>query len=136
MHIIVLYNVHVIKLTLTPIFVTLALLSVHGTSVSSSLDSTIHPIFLTEPTAMVAGSTATATLTASGVADSDTSFDLSSSNTACLTAPSTVTLPEGQSQTTFQVTAVANASGSAYIEASANGSSIDGSDVAVSASER
>lgn len=85
------------------------------------LDSSVHPVTITPPPPMTAGSSQPATLVVDNPGASDTTISLASSDTSQLVVPDSVTVPAGQTQVTFTVTATASASTSAAVAASANG---------------
>ena len=80
-----------------------------ATAAISVLDNETLSLAIFLPGNVSEGSTATATVSASGAVPSDLTVSLVSNNTSRLTVPATVTILSGSSSATFNVTAVDNA---------------------------
>lgn len=94
----------------------------------SILDNETLALALFLPANVSEGSTATATVSASGAVPGNLTVSLVSNNTPRLTVPATVTIPSGSSSVAFTVTAVDNAltDGSATVNVAATASGYTG----------
>jgi len=100
----------------------------NATSNISVLDNETLSLALFLPGTVTEGSTATATVAASGTVASALTVTLVSNNTSRLTVPPSVTIPIGSSSVTFNVTGVENAlaDGSAVVNVAASASGYAG----------
>jgi hypothetical protein len=95
---------------------------------SQKLDGSIRPEWVTpDPTTLASGDQCTITVTMDGIAASDTTVDVSSSNTGLVTVPATITVPSGSDQGVGYGSCIANAaSQDVTITATANGGQAQG----------
>ncbi len=78
------------------------------TAQATAVDNETRVLALTLPTALQEGTTGSATANIPGTLTTPLDVALSNSNASVLTVPATVTIPAGQTQVTFNVTAIEN----------------------------